>query len=304
MIQSPSVAIIIVNWNGKADTLACLASLRQDSYENKRIIIVDNASRDDSVAAIRTAYPEVDILAQTANLGFTGGNNIAIEYALSSEAQYVYLLNNDTIVEPDALSRLVAAAEANPDFGLLTPVIHYHEPAQAIWFGGSRINLSEGIAVHDNSHPPHPTDPLIEVPWASGCAMLARGELMQTLGGFDNRFFLNCEDIDLCLRIKNMDLKIGMVPGARIEHKVGRAFAVASGVGVYYHTRNSLLLVRLHGEKSYWHAVCKIITLRLRESLRMIKNRRTLSLDPLPTTLAAIQDHFLQRYGPRRPVNP
>src|ERR1041385_7762298 len=118
----PSVAVILVNWNGKSDTLECLRSLEQDTYRLKRVIVVDNGSTDDSVEAIRRAHPLTNVIETGTNLGFTGGNNVGIRYALSSGSDYVFLLNNDTTVAPDAVQALVDAAEAESSYHILSPM--------------------------------------------------------------------------------------------------------------------------------------------------------------------------------------
>lgn len=299
MVDGPYVAIIIVNWNGKADTLECLASLRQDCYPNKQIIVVDNGSADDSVPAIRAAHPEVTILETGANLGFTGGNNAGIEYALQQGADYLYLLNNDTTVEPDALQALVEAAEADASYGLLTPVIRYYDQPEEAWFAGSRMDLARGLAVHDNSRIPEKRESPIQIPWASGCAMLLRAALIRQIGGLDERYFLNWEDVDLSLRVRALGSNIGLVPAARIYHKVSRSFGASSGVGHYYYVRNNLLLVLLHSGSSYRKAALSIVLNCLRENLRAIKNRRVNASNSMPITCRAIRDHSLRRYGRR-----
>lgn len=293
--MSPKVAIIIVNWNGKADTLECLFSLGEDTYQNKQIIVVDNGSTDDSVSVIRAAYPVVTVLETGANLGFTGGNNVGIDYALKQGADYVFLLNNDTTVEPDALIALVEAAEVDLSYGLLTPVIHYFDTPAEAWFAGSQMNLARGVAFQDNHNIPERNQPPHAIPWACGCAMLVRSEVIKRVGGFDDRYFLNWEDADLSVRIRAQGHILGIVPQARIYHKVGRSFQ-RSGTGQYYYVRNNLLLVSLHSRKVL-HASLYIIIERLRESLRAIKNRQPASARMLFYTLRAIQDHFLHRYG-------
>src|ERR1700680_2070945 len=97
---SPLVAVVIVNWNGREDTAACLESLRRDGYPRQFVIVVDNDSADGSAAAVRSGFPEATVIEAGANLGFTGGNNLGIRRALDEGADYVYLLNNDTVVEP------------------------------------------------------------------------------------------------------------------------------------------------------------------------------------------------------------
>ncbi len=295
----PKVAIIIVNWNGKADTLECLSSLRLDTYPNKQIIVVDNGSADDSVSVIRASYSDVIVLETGANLGFTGGNNVGIRHALEQGIDYLFLLNNDTTVEPDALTALVDAAEADHRYGLLTPVIHYFDTPAEVWFAGSQMDLTRGTAYHDNRRVPARTEAPHEIPWASGCAMLIRAEIMKKLGGFDDRYFLNWEDVDLSLRVRSSGSRIGLVPNARIYHKVGRAFKSVSGVGHYYYVRNNLLLVWLHSGTNYQRAAFFVIVNRLRENMRAIKNWRVDADNSLPITLQAIKDHTLRRYSRR-----
>jgi GT2 family glycosyltransferase len=293
----PKIIVVLVNWNGKIDTLECLASLRQDTYSSKQVIVVDNGSKDDSVAAIQAAHPEVTILETGANLGFTGGNNVGIRHALEQDADYIYLLNNDTTVEPDALTKLVEAAKAHCEYGLLTPVIHYFDRPDEAWFAGAQLDLSHGIAVHDNSRVPARDEPPITIPWASGCAMLFRADLLHRLNGFDDRYFLNWEDVDLSLRVTGSGSQIGLVPAARIYHKVGRSFATAAGVSCYYYVRNNLLLASHHSGAAYPAAMRYIIAERLRDALRNVKKRKTLANTGLGFTLRAIRDHFTHRYG-------
>ena len=297
MVDGPYVAIIIVNWNGKTDTLECLASLGADTYRCKQIIVVDNGSADDSVSAIRSAFPEVTVLETGTNLGFTGGNNVGINYALELGVDYVYLLNNDTTVEPNALAALVATAEMNPSYGLVTPVIHYFDRPEDVWFGGSLMDLSRGMAVHDNSHIPARTEAPREIPWASGCAMLVCADVVRLLGGFDDRYFLNWEDVDLSLRLRAAGRRIALVPSARIYHKVGRSFATAKGTGCYYHIRNNLLLLSTHGGPSAPQAMLRVVASRLRESARAIRKREVTATEALPMMLSAVQDHLCHRYG-------
>lgn len=305
----PKVAIIIVNWNGKADTLECLASLSADTYVDKQIVVVDNGSCDDSAAAIRVAFPDVMVLETGKNLGFTGGNNAGINFALAQRVDYVYLLNNDTTTEPDALQALVSAAETHPNYGLLTPVTHYYDTPEEVWFAGSQLDLSRGIAFHDNSRVPARTAEPFQIPWASGCAMLVRADLMRRLGGFDDRYFLNWEDVDLSLRVYGTGSSIGLVPAARIYHKVGRSFAAAKGAGYsaakgagyYYQIRNNLLLISLHGGSTMRQAMRSVVFQRLRENLRAVKNRQMTLREAVSVIFRAVRDHALRRYGVMHP---
>lgn len=295
-MQSPPVSIIVLNWNGKSDTLECLDSLRRDLYPNKKILVVDNGSTDDSVARIKESFPEIEIIETGENLGFTGGNNVGIEHCLSS-CDYVYLLNNDTVSEPEALSELVEAAQSAPEFGVLTPLIFYYDRPDEPWFCGSSLRLDKGIAVHDNSQIPQISDGTTELLWASGCALLVRADLMKQLKGFDSRYFLNWEDVDLSLRARALGSRIGIVPSARIQHKVSRSFQGISHVGLYYYVRNNLLLVRTHNAKHFRKAACHILFSRLRDNFRDLRKRRPNALLSTRAIFHAANDDRKRRYG-------
>ena len=293
----PQVAIIIVNWNGKQDTLACLSSLRLDRYPSKQILVVDNGSGDQSPAAIRRSFPEVTLIETGANLGFTGGNNVGIRRALKDGAHYLYLMNNDTVSEPAALCRLVEVAESDPRIALVTPVIHYFDRPGDVWFAGASINLARGDAAHDNRRVPSRADPPREIPWASGCAMLVKADWMRALGGFDERYFLMWEDVDLCLRLRKLGGSIVLVPAARVWHKVSRSLAKPSTNAWYYYIRNNLLMLRLHAAGDYPTASVLIVARRLREALREIRSGWS-GVQRLAATARAVRDHLIGRYGP------
>jgi len=297
--MKPEVAIIIVIWNGRQDTMECLESLREDTYPRKRLIVVDNGSSDDSVASVRERFPEATVIENHANLGFTGGNNVGIQEAVARGSEFVYLLNNDTTVEPDALGSLVAAAEKEPHFGLLSPVMHYFDPPREIWFAGSQIKLGTGLVIHDNSRQPARTEAPYEVPWVSGCAILMRSSLARKLKGFDDRYYLTFEDVDLSLRVRQEGLAVVTVPAARIYHKGGRSGKRISGIGYYYVVRNKLLLVRKHCGAGYLPAAFQIVGSHLWDLVRGRRNMKE-RLRYLRSTFDAVSDHVLRRYGPYR----
>jgi GT2 family glycosyltransferase len=294
------VVVILVNWNGKADTLECLASLREDLYPNKRILVVDNGSADGSAAAIRAQFPEVEVLETGANLGFSGGNNAGIWWALDHEAEYVFLLNNDTTVEPQALTTLVQTMETNPRYGLTTPVIHYYDQPEEVWFGGSWVDLQFCNANHAKQALPRDAPPQ-DIPWSSGCAMLIRAEIIRTLHGFDERYFLYWEDVDLSFRIRKEGYELALIPQARIYHKVSKSFTGISPIAYYYTVRNNLLFMSQHGKTPRLRAVRYISGWRLWRGVRGMVQRNPSDASMLAPTLLAIRDHFLGRYGERHP---
>ena len=133
----PQVMAIVLNWNLLDDTCRCVSSLRQSDYPNLTLAVVDNGSDPDLYSQLRSRLTEdVALLRSELNLGFAEGNNLGLRYALEHGADYVLVINNDTVVAPDMVRRLVAVAEAQPDAGLLGPVIYYLQPPDQVWFAG------------------------------------------------------------------------------------------------------------------------------------------------------------------------
>lgn len=293
----PHVGIIIVNWNGKADTIACLESLTQSKWENQSVIIVDNGSCDDSVAVFKTRFPYAQLICSDCNLGFSGGNNLGIRFALEQNYEYLFLLNNDTVIEPETVTKLVEAAQANPDYGLLTSVIHIFSCPEQVWFSGAKLDLKHGIAEHNNTHIPDRTASPFQIPWASGCALLVRADAMRQLQGFDERFFLNWEDVDLSLRARAAGQKIAIVPASRIYHKVSSSISKVPSAGLYYYVRNNLLLIRLHGGRKRYGTYIYVIARQMFFALRAIKQRQPNAWTFLTVSIRAISDHLRRRYG-------
>jgi len=185
--------------------MECVASVRKLTYPNIHIVIVDNGSTDDSVAILKQNYPEVRVIVNATNLGFAAGNNIGIRYALSRGADYVLLLNNDTIVAPDMLENMVAAGEAVPQIGILAPKIYYYK-TQKLWrAGGRRRKLTlgatdTGIGREDDEKYNIPR----EIDYAFGSGMLIKREVFEQVGLFDEGYFMYYEDCICAFEPKNV----------------------------------------------------------------------------------------------------
>lgn len=299
--MKPKVVVIVVIWNGLEDTLECLRSLLQDSYPNLEIVVVDNGSTDGSVDVIRAKQFPVRIVSVGANLGFTGGNNIGLIEAQKLGARYAFLLNNDTTIEKGAIRALVDAAEATPDAGIVSPVMHYFDVPRDIWFAGGKVVLGKGQAYHDGTLFPSRQDGPYQTRWVSGCAMLVRMIAIDQVGGLDDRFYLTWEDVDWCLRMQKEGWKVAVVPRARIFHKGGRSGQKLTDIGSYYAVRNSLLLASKHAGVGYYSALFHVLAFHLKSGLRAaLGDRRKI----LATTFEGLRDHLFQRYGRRRPNNP
>lgn len=243
----PLVYIIILNYNGAHLTLDCLRSVSRVDYPNLRILIVDNASTDGSATQLRTALrdPRAELLVNSHNQGYAGGNNRGIEKALSAGADYVCVLNNDTIVEPGFLRPLVRAMEHDASLGIVScPHIDVRFPDSPLYcwrvnlFWGAATRVSGGAAEWD-------LGPLDFIP---GAAFLMRADTLQRIGMFDERFFLDWEDVDLCFRIRRAGYRLRIIGAPGIQHLAGQTTNHVRSFVTFYTMRNRAWVVRRHGE--------------------------------------------------------
>lgn len=281
MLMRPLVGIVLVNWNALADTLECLDSLARLEYPKIHIIVVDNGSRDDESAAIQQHSPHVIIHASQANLGYTGGNNIGIRIAMEQGADYILCLNNDTLVEPNFLSRLVSEMEAAPLVGLATPAIYEAHHPEALAGIGCELLLGQTICGRPILKTPIDDLSPFEVPYVEGCAMLMRRIVADQIGGFDDRLFAYFEDADLCLRASERGWRCLAVPSARIWHKVNsKQTGSGSPTAWFYSSRNSVYISRrystLRERRALWGDQRLTAYRMLRECLR----NRVIQTDP------------------------
>jgi GT2 family glycosyltransferase len=265
-----------VNWNGRADTLECLESLSGLDYPNCRIVVSDNASSDQSVEAVRREYPSATILANTENLGFAGGNNVGIRYALQQGADYVWLLNNDTIVERNALSTLVQVAESDPAIGILWGKIYYYSDRDVLSFAGATIAWDKGRSPHigRGESDRGQYDTVHDVDRVSGCSMLVRKDVCERVGLLDDDFFLYAEDVDWCVRARTAGYRCVYVPASMVFHKEAASVKGKDGKGtlfLYYNTRNFLKMIAKHHRFPAREClIMKVILLHLRYRKRSL----------------------------------
>lgn len=249
--MQPKVCTIIVNWNNGTETIKCLSSLLQVDYPNQRIFVVDNASVDDSVEEIRAAFPLVEIVLSSRNRGFGGGVNLGIQAAQNHQCDYVFILNNDAIVDSGILKFLIEAIESELDVGIVTPKIYFYDDPNVIWGFGGVVNRHTGISSHVGwkVHDRGQFEETIECDYAIGCALLLPVQLIEQIGDFDETFFHSCEDVDLSLRVRDAGYRVLAVPQAKVWHKVSLATeGDLSPIHLYYLFRNRLLLIRKRGE--------------------------------------------------------
>ena len=233
----PAVVALILNWNGRADTLVCLESLRHQTYPALIPLVVDNGSDDGSVAAIRAAFPAVHILETGANLGFCAGNNVGLEWALAHGADHVLLLNNDTWFDPTMTSELVAAASADVGIGLAGPKIYQATPLNVLWSAGGDVTFWGNVtAMRGFGQADHGQyDTAADVDYLPGCGILACRQLLETVGLLDPIYFAYYEDADWAMRARLAGWKVRYVPSARMWHKGG------ASTGGFYNPREKYL---------------------------------------------------------------
>lgn len=295
----PQVAIIVLNWNRPDDTLACLASLSRLDYVAYQLIVVDNGSSDNSVAAIRAAYPQVTLLETGDNLGYVGGNNIGLQHAQAIGADYALLLNNDTEVAPDLLRLLVAATEADPAIGVAGPTIYYSDRPDVIWSAGGAIDWKRGstrmIGLNEPDRGQFGSSSR-SVDFVTGCALLIRMSVVEQVGMLDSRFFAYYEEVEWCVRIAQAGFKIVHVPQAKVWHKISLSEQGASPTIRYYMTRNQLLFLKATqaGWQAWGHTgldyVRTLISWSVRPKWRHMRAQRD-------AMWRAIADYFAGRTG-------
>jgi GT2 family glycosyltransferase len=249
----PSVMIVVLNWNGLSDTLDCLMSLQRLDYPDCKVVVVDNGSVDGSVEVVRTRFPGIMLVENEENLGYAGGNNVGLRYALAQGMDYVLLLNNDTEVAPDFVSRLVAAAEVDLAVGVVGPTIYYHDRPDDIWSAGGAIDWQRGrtwmVGLNERDVGQFGQESC-EVDFVTGCALLVKRAVLEQVGLLDERFFAYYEDTEWCVRIARAGYRIVHVPEAKIWHKISPDAQADSPLIHYYMTRNRLLFLKVTGARA------------------------------------------------------
>jgi GT2 family glycosyltransferase len=192
-------------------------------YAGANIVVVDNASTDGTAQAIKAAHGDrVTLIINEENLGFAGGNNVGIRYALEKGADYVLLLNNDTVVDPKLLSSLVGVISSEADIGIVGPKIFFAFPSNKIWFAGGEVFLSRGTARHIGIRKTDrgQYDTIRAVDYISGCALLARRDVFEKVGFLDESYQTYFEDTDFCMRAKQHNYRIVYVPEGKVWHMI------------------------------------------------------------------------------------
>ena len=254
----PIVAIIIVTWNGLEDTIECLESLKNVTYPDYNVIVVDNGSQDNDAGVLKERFGSyIHLIENARNDGFTGGVNVGMKYARdNSQADYILLLNNDTVVAPGFLTEMVKVADSDPTIGVTGAKIYCYDEPEQLQSVYCRVNLLTGQPIQT----PLTIDGNIiykeidrgqynsikEVEWVTGCCFLIKRVVMESIGLLDEGFFYYWEETDYCFRARKAGYKTVYVPQAKVWHKGGRSVKKVWGRSRYYMERNRFIFMKRH----------------------------------------------------------
>lgn len=242
--EKPLVAIIIVNYNGSSDTHECVESIQKVKYQNYKIIIVDNGSREEQVDQLSkdSLIQETStIIYKQKNSGFSEGNNTGIRYAKGIGADYILLLNNDTVVTEGFLDSLVECAQIQKN-SIVSGSIKYYSNKDEFWYAGGDYNYDTGLTTM-TAHREKYEKNGVEVSFVTGCLMLIPMQYIDQYGMLSDKFFLYSEDTEYCLRAIKNGYRIIWSPDALIYHKVNASTGKNSPLQQYYITRNDLMVI-------------------------------------------------------------
>ncbi|RMH70593.1 MAG: glycosyltransferase family 2 protein [Gemmatimonadetes bacterium] len=248
----------------------CLQTVFQLDYPNVEVMIVDNASTDHSRQYVTEHFPQVIWIQNQENLRFAEGNNVGIRYALEHGADYIFLLNNDTTIAPEALTELVQVLKSDPTIGVAGPKIYYADEPDRLWFAGGRTNLiwghfwHRGIRQRDHGQ----FDQIEPVDFITGCAMLVRASVIQTVGLMDPHYFIYGEDVDWCLRMRQHGFQCVYVPSATVWHKISASSGQVSVFKIQHRLKSQFQLLWRFAPR--WALFTTIPLFLIGDSLRII----------------------------------
>jgi GT2 family glycosyltransferase len=243
---SPKVSIVILNWNNYVDTKECFESLDRVTYNNLEVVFVDNDSPDGSGDILHKEYPRHPYIQTGANLGFSGGCNFGIRYALEQGAKFIMLLNNDTIVDPGFIEPLVKAFEINKDIGITTGKAYYYDKPNLIHMCGGKLALLRatynryGTDEYDNGQ----YDISREVGFATAYFMLIKKDVFDFVPQLSEDYFGGVEEVEFNIEVNRAGFKVYYTHESKIWHKISRSFKPGTLRGLYATYRNKLILMK------------------------------------------------------------
>lgn len=265
MKEEPAVSIIILNWNGINDTVECIESFKEISYKNYVVIIVDNHSDNNEAKELNTRFTHyIRLVESDRNCGYAGGVNIGIKYALNNfMPEYILVMNNDTVVEQDFLSRLIETSKGDIRIGVSGPKVCFYDAGNVIQSAGGHLNMSLGMPslidyrkLDNNKH-----QSVRDVDFVSGCCMLIKVKTIRDIGLIDEKYFCYWEETDFCVKARNIGYRVVCVPSAKVRHK-NPGFNQMEKLDIkersslllscYYLARNRILFMKKYTNKIHY----------------------------------------------------
>ena len=267
--SAPSVACVVLNYNGREVTLEALDSLIRMEYPDYEVVVVDNGSTDGSDRAVAERFPQVARVRTEINLGPAGGANLGIRHALDRGFDYVLILNNDIEVASDLLSEMVRLAESAPRIGIVGPKAYYYWDRRRIWAAGGRLTFRESVTRERGSGELDrgQYDRDVEIGYVNGCAQLVKRQVFEEVGLWDPIFHLSFEDADFCFRARRAGWQCWYAHRARLWHMVSVSVGGYRAPKTYHSARSTALFVRRHAGVWQWLRAVTMILLSLPAAL-------------------------------------
>lgn len=235
--------VILVNYCNPQLTVDCISSLNEAGCGNEKIIVVDNASPDNSLDVLGKIN-KIKLISAPMNGGFSYGNNLGIRYAMEQRCTNVILLNNDTVVDKEFFCHIF-----NGDSNKVNvPKIYYYAEPDTLWYAGGEIDYKKGLTKHigENQKDAPKFSKEKDVDFACGCCMMIPRAVLEKVGLLDEKYFMYWEDTDYSMRLKEAGIKIHYLPDAKIWHKVGMSAGKQSKLALYYGNRNRFYLLKTY----------------------------------------------------------
>ncbi len=301
MESPPSVAVVVLDWNGGEETLACLDAVFASEAVRPRVILVDNASRESVIPQARDRYPTIDVVRNDMNLGYAGGNNVGLRIAREAGAMHVLVLNNDAELRPDALRELVAVAQSDDRIAAVGARILRHDDPARLWMAWGELTYRQSLVRLVGEGALDGPDYVVrrDVPWVSGCALLLTRAGLEQVGLFDEEYFAYHEEVDWCARARELGLRVVYAPAASVTHR-GEG---SSGGGRYVSrkqylaARNMVRFVRRHGSLAQRLQFAAFLVATL--PLQLLRRSFTGEQDGVFLKMLGVRDALLGRPIPR-----
>lgn len=246
-MTQPRVISVVLNTNRKSDTLACLESLAQSNYSHHETIVLDNHSTDGSVQDIHAAFPAIEMIELSENHGYAGNNNVGIRAAMARSADWVLVLNEDTILDPDCLTEMIRIGESDPRIGMVGPMVYHFDEPDTIQSAGGLLCSGWNSDHHGkNERDVGQFARSRDVDWLTGCAIMVRRAVIEQVGALDAELFIYYEETEWCVRARQAGWRVVHVPTAKLWHKGVQRNYTPTPSFTYYMTRNRLRMMAKH----------------------------------------------------------